>query len=120
MKNKVLVTGSCGFIGHHLVKELKLRGFYVIGADNLYGGDKKYADLSDEFLLKNCGDLRGGWRASLKVVRLSRCKSKDTCLRRNSFSSKSSVPVKLWITPLLKPMVCFSINETLDEGPSIS
>ena len=57
MKNKVLVTGSCGFIGHHLVKELKLRGFYVIGADNLYGGDKKYADLSDEFLLKNCGDL---------------------------------------------------------------
>ena len=57
MKNKVLVTGSCGFIGHHLVKELKLRGFYVIGVDNLYGGDKKYADLSDEFLLKNWGDL---------------------------------------------------------------
>src|SRR3990167_617257 len=54
---KVLITGSCGFIGHHLVKELKARGFYVIGVDNLYDGDEIYSHLADVFLLKSCGEL---------------------------------------------------------------
>jgi nucleoside-diphosphate-sugar epimerase len=33
MTRKVLVTGAGGFIGHHLVKYLKKRGYYVRGAD---------------------------------------------------------------------------------------
>ena len=33
--NKVLVTGSAGFIGFHLVKELLRQNFEVIGIDNL-------------------------------------------------------------------------------------
>jgi nucleoside-diphosphate-sugar epimerase len=32
-QNKVLVLGAGGFIGVHLVRDLKKRGFYVIGAD---------------------------------------------------------------------------------------
>ena len=40
-KKKVIVTGSCGFIGHHLVKELKKK-YYVIGIDNL----NNYYDVS--------------------------------------------------------------------------
>jgi len=35
MKKKVLVTGSAGFIGFHLVKELLLKGYDVIGLDNI-------------------------------------------------------------------------------------
>jgi nucleoside-diphosphate-sugar epimerase len=31
--NKVLVCGAGGFIGNHLVRDLKSRGYYVIGAD---------------------------------------------------------------------------------------
>ncbi|MCH8326370.1 MAG: GDP-mannose 4,6-dehydratase, partial [Bacteroidetes bacterium] len=35
MKKKILVTGSAGFIGYHLVKELLLKGNNVIGLDNI-------------------------------------------------------------------------------------
>jgi len=35
MNKKTLVTGSAGFIGFHLVKELLLRGYDVIGLDNI-------------------------------------------------------------------------------------
>ena len=34
--NKVLVCGAGGFIGNHLVRNLKLKGYYVIGADLKY------------------------------------------------------------------------------------
>lgn len=39
---KILVTGSAGFIGFHLVKKLSERGFDVIGIDNL----NDYYDVS--------------------------------------------------------------------------
>lgn len=48
-KERVIVTGSCGFIGHHLVKKLRDNGYYVIGVDSLVNGDEKYSDLSHEF-----------------------------------------------------------------------
>ncbi|MDE6084803.1 MAG: NAD-dependent epimerase/dehydratase family protein, partial [Muribaculaceae bacterium] len=32
---KVLVTGSAGFIGFHLVKALCAKGYNVLGVDNL-------------------------------------------------------------------------------------
>lgn len=35
MSKKILVTGSAGFIGFHLTKELILKGFNVTGIDNL-------------------------------------------------------------------------------------
>ncbi len=48
--SKVLVTGSCGFLGHHLVKRLKQNGHYVIGIDDLSAGDEKWSDLVDNFI----------------------------------------------------------------------
>ena len=33
MKEKVLVTGAGGFIGHHLVKYLIAKGYWVRGVD---------------------------------------------------------------------------------------
>lgn len=35
MNKQILVTGAAGFIGYHLVKELLLRGYDVIGLDNI-------------------------------------------------------------------------------------
>ena len=34
MKNKILITGVCGFIGFHLTK-IHIKGFQVVGIDNL-------------------------------------------------------------------------------------
>lgn len=54
---KVLVTGSCGFIGHHLVKELVARGYYVIGVDNLSNGVIGHRSLSNEFYQMDVADI---------------------------------------------------------------
>ena len=50
MKNKVLVTGAAGFIGHHLSKLLAKNGYKVIGIDNIndyYDQNLKLARLQD-------------------------------------------------------------------------
>ena len=50
MNKKILVTGSAGFIGYHLVKELLLRRYVVIGLDNLneyYDVELKFGRLKD-------------------------------------------------------------------------
>jgi len=50
---KVLVCGAGGFIGSHLVKRLKRKGYWVRGVDLNY---PKYASTqADEFII---GDLR--------------------------------------------------------------
>ncbi|WP_256010065.1 NAD-dependent epimerase [Desertivirga xinjiangensis] len=53
---KVLVTGSAGFIGFHLVKQLLERGDEVVGIDNIndyYDVNLKYARLRETGILKN-------------------------------------------------------------------
>jgi UDP-glucuronate 4-epimerase len=47
---KILVTGTAGFIGYHLAKELLLRGDEVVGLDNIndyYDVKLKYARLKE-------------------------------------------------------------------------
>ena len=49
-KNKVLVTGAAGFIGHHLSKLLAKNGYKVVGIDNIndyYDQNLKLARLHD-------------------------------------------------------------------------
>ena len=41
MKYKILVTGSAGFIGFHLLKKILLQGYSVYGVDNLNNSYKK-------------------------------------------------------------------------------
>lgn len=43
-KEKVLITGAGGFVGHHLARFLKKKGFFVRGVDIVY---PKFSDLSD-------------------------------------------------------------------------
>jgi nucleoside-diphosphate-sugar epimerase len=62
-KDRVLVTGAGGFIGHHLVSYLKQRGYWVRGAD-LKPPEFSASD-ADEFLLL---DLRR-WDACLQATR---------------------------------------------------
>lgn len=45
---KILVTGASGFIGHHLCRRLKQKGYYVRGVD---WKEQKYETGMDEFLL---------------------------------------------------------------------
>ena len=62
-QRKVVVTGGGGFIGHHLVTQLKQQGFWVRGVDLKY---PEYSPTdADEFLI---ADLRR-WDACLAATR---------------------------------------------------
>lgn len=63
MTIKVLVTGAGGFIGHHLVNDLKKRGYYVRGVDIVHPEYEKTA--ADEFEIL---DLRK-WDNCLQATR---------------------------------------------------
>lgn len=64
MKDKrILVTGAGGFIGHHLVKYLKKKGFWVRGVDIKY--PEFESSIADEFVLL---DLRI-WENCLQAVK---------------------------------------------------
>jgi nucleoside-diphosphate-sugar epimerase len=54
---KVLVTGAGGFIGHHLVRFLKKKGYWVRGVDIKYP-EYSPKDEADEFLLLDLRDFR--------------------------------------------------------------
>jgi nucleoside-diphosphate-sugar epimerase len=63
MATRVLVTGAGGFIGHHLVTDLKRRGFWVRGVDLK---EPEYTPIdADEFEIR---DLRR-WDACQEAVR---------------------------------------------------
>jgi UDP-glucose 4-epimerase len=56
--NKILVTGGCGFIGHHLVKKLLSEGYSVSVFDNQQRGDIGFLeDVRDQIEYYN-GDIR--------------------------------------------------------------
>lgn len=54
---KVLVTGAGGFIGHHLVRFLKQKGYWVRGVDIKYP-EFSAKNEADEFLLLDLRDFR--------------------------------------------------------------
>ena len=57
MPEKVLVAGAGGFIGHHLVRFLKNKGYWVRGADIKYP-EFSSKNEADEFLLLDLRDFR--------------------------------------------------------------
>jgi len=63
VKTKVLVSGAGGFIGHHLVKSLKQRGYWIRGVDVKY--PEYEATAADEFEIL---DLRR-WPNCLQATR---------------------------------------------------
>lgn len=56
MREKILVTGAGGFIGHHLVRFLKNKGYWVRGAD-IKHPEYSSKDEADEFLLLDLRDF---------------------------------------------------------------
>lgn len=60
---RIVVTGAGGFIGHHLVKDLKRRGYWVRGVDIKYPEYESTA--ADEFRIL---DLRR-WESCLEATR---------------------------------------------------
>ena len=60
-RKRVLVTGAGGFIGHHLVKHLKKKGYWVRGAD--IKNPQFEASSADEFLVVDLKDLANCHRA---------------------------------------------------------
>ena len=52
---RALVTGGAGFIGGHIARDLKRRGYYVIVADNLSTGNTQNLKGIDEFFELDLG-----------------------------------------------------------------
>jgi UDP-glucose 4-epimerase len=47
---KALVTGGAGYIGHHLIKELKKNGYYVIVMDRKHSSQLMTTQYCDEYI----------------------------------------------------------------------
>jgi len=62
-KDKILVTGAGGFIGSHLVRFLKKKGYWVRGADIKYP-EFSPNDEADEFLLLDLRDPQNCLKAT--------------------------------------------------------
>lgn len=63
MQEKVLVAGAGGFIGHHLVRFLKQKGYWVRGADIVYP-EFSPKDEADEFLILDLRDFNNCLKAT--------------------------------------------------------
>jgi len=61
-KEKILVTGAGGFIGHHMVRFLKNKGYWVRGVDIKYP-EFSSPNEADEFLLLDLRDFRNAMEA---------------------------------------------------------
>ena len=86
-KEKILVTGAGGFIGHHLVRFLKKKGYWVRGVDIKYP-EFSPKDEADEFLLLDLRDFRNCMEAVKgidKVYNLACYDEKTEILTENGF-----------------------------------
>jgi len=54
---KVLITGNCGFIGHHLARKMTGMGYDTVGIDNLTTGTRKYSEHVNEFIWDDVSSL---------------------------------------------------------------
>jgi UDP-glucose-4-epimerase GalE len=57
MKRVILITGGAGYIGSHVVKELRMRGYRPLVYDNLSTGHR-WAIKGDELIEADLGDKR--------------------------------------------------------------
>lgn len=69
MQEKILVTGAGGFIGHHLVRFLKEKGYWVRGADIKYPEFSSKSE-ADEFLLLDLRSFRNCMEAAKGVDKI--------------------------------------------------
>lgn len=61
---RILVCGSGGFIGHHLVNNLKARGYWVRGIDL---EAPKYTTVADEFIVGDLTNAEEAYMATLDI-----------------------------------------------------
>lgn len=65
MASKILITGSAGFIGYHLTKQLIRDGYNVFGVDNIndyYDQSLKYERLSDIDTLLKVQNIKSSYK----------------------------------------------------------
>jgi len=66
-KEKVLVTGAGGFIGHHMVRFLKEKGYWVRGVD-IKEPEFSPKDEANEFLLLDLRSFQNCWQKTEKSL----------------------------------------------------
>lgn len=137
---RVLVTGSAGFIGGYLVGELLSQGYQVIGVDNLskYGRINRTYDINENFnfiegdasdvsllinLLKNCDHFIAG-AASIGGISYFHQFSYDLLAKNERITAAAcdaAIAIRKSGSPLKKVTYLSSsmVFESTDRWPSI-
>lgn len=93
---KVFITGVAGFMGSHLADRLIENGDYVVGVDNLVGGDIENVNPKVEFYNEDCDNLEKmvEYMKGCDVVFHAACTAHD------GFSLFSPLSIPGSVTPL--------------------
>ena len=90
MKEKILVTGTAGFIGFHLAKRLLEDGYEVVGLDNIndyYDVNLKYTRLSETGINHVQGSMDPSTSLRTGKVQSSKYPKSETHPRRDEVES---------------------------------
>ena len=72
---RVLVTGASGFIGHHLINELKKSGHWVRGVDwvKVPNEERPWTVNADEFILGDLKDMHTAMKSMIGIDEVYAC-----------------------------------------------
>lgn len=68
LKDKILVTGVNGFVGHHVAKQLHDKRYFVVGASNQTDLDKDLVTTVDEYISCDLTNPEGVSKINLKDI----------------------------------------------------
>jgi len=101
MKKKLLVTGASGFLSHHIIKEAKKRGWFVVGVDKRPIPPDH--ELPDYFIQTDVSDLNVRDLLQIhSVVHLAWRTNIPDCVRHPEESTRQNIDMTVHLLEVAK------------------